>query len=81
MAIRTFKCVHTETFFKTGKPPRKIGWSNIHRIAKRKLDMLYYDKDIKDLLSPPSNKLESLQGHLKGHYSIRINDQWRVIFR
>ncbi len=81
MVIRSFKCENTETFFKSGKPPRKIGWSNIHKIAKRKLDMLHYAKDIKDLLSPPNNKLESLQGDLKGYYSIRINDQWRIVFR
>ena len=34
-----------------------------------------------DLRLPPSNRLEALKGDLAGHYSIRINDQWRVIFR
>ena len=34
-----------------------------------------------DLLVPPSNRLEKLKGNLKGFFSIRINDQWRVIFK
>jgi len=43
--------------------------------------MLHYAKELKDLLSPPSNFLESLSGDLKGFYSIRVNEQWRVVFR
>ncbi|MBC8475950.1 MAG: type II toxin-antitoxin system RelE/ParE family toxin, partial [Gammaproteobacteria bacterium] len=34
-----------------------------------------------DLRSPPGNRLESLKGDLKGYSSIRINSQWRIIFR
>jgi proteic killer suppression protein len=34
-----------------------------------------------DLKSPPGNQLEALRGHLAGKHSIRINDQWRVVFR
>lgn len=34
-----------------------------------------------DLKIPPSNKLEALKGNLKGFYSIRINDQFRVVFK
>ena len=80
MAIRSFKDADTENFFKTGKPPRKKGWGNAHKIVKRKLDMLHYAKEIKDLRSPPGNYLESLAGDLKGSYSIRINNQWRIVF-
>jgi len=36
---------------------------------------------IEDLRAPPGNRLEALAGDLKGHYSIRINDQWRIVFR
>lgn len=50
-------------------------------IAKRKLDMLDYAKALSDLRSPPNNRLERLNGDLEGFYSIRINDQWRIIFR
>jgi proteic killer suppression protein len=37
--------------------------------------------ELKDLRAPPGNRLEHLKGSLKGFHSIRINDQWRVIFR
>ncbi|NGX54954.1 MAG: Toxin HigB-1 [Chlamydiae bacterium] len=43
--------------------------------------MLNYARDLKDLRAPPNNCLESLKGNLKGYYSIRINDQWRIIFK
>jgi len=43
--------------------------------------MLNNSVDIKDLTIPPSNRLEKLKGNLKDFYSIRINDQWRIIFR
>ena len=36
---------------------------------------------INDLRIPPANRLEKLKGTLKGHYSIRINEQWRIIFK
>ena len=36
--------------------------------------------DLNDLRIPPSNRLEKLSGNLKGYHSIRINDQWRIIF-
>ena len=42
--------------------------------------MLHYAKELSDLRSPPSNRLESLKGDLKGLYSIRINNQWRIVF-
>lgn len=43
--------------------------------------MLHYAADLRDLRSPPGNRLEALKGDLKGYPSIRINDQWRVVFR
>ncbi len=81
MAIGSFKDEEVEIFFVSGKAPRKRGWAVISNVVKRKLDMLHYAKDLKDLKSPPSNCLESLTGDLLGFYSIRINDQWRIIFR
>ena len=50
-------------------------------MARRKLDLLQYAADLRDLRSPPGNRLEALQGDLKGLHSIRINDQWRIVFR
>ena len=53
----------------------------IARRAKRKLESLHAAASLRDLSIPPCNRLEKLRGDLKGHHSIRINDQWRVIFR
>lgn len=49
--------------------------------GRRKLRMINNSQNIKDSLIPPSNKLEKLKGKLKDYYSIRINGQWRVIFK
>ncbi len=80
MAIRSFKDEEAESFFLKGARPRKKGWDSARDIVKRKLDMLHYARELKDLRSPPANKLESLKGSLIGLYSIRVNDQWRVVF-
>ena len=53
----------------------------IQEIGRRKLRMLNNSIDLADLRIPPSNRLEKLSGKLKGFYSIRINDQWRIIFK
>jgi proteic killer suppression protein len=81
MAIRSFKDKDASLFFFSGRLPRKKGWAGIAAIVKRKLDMIHYAKELSDLKSPPSNCLESLSGDLKGFYSIRINNQWRVVFK
>lgn len=71
------------------KTTRKI-WSgewvkgfstDIQETARRKLRMLNNSFDVKDLMIPPSNRLEKLKGNRKDFYSIRVNDQWRLIFR
>ncbi len=54
---------------------------DIQETTRRKLRMLNNSYDIKDLMIPPSNKLEKLKGNLKEFYSIRVNDQWRLIFK
>lgn len=48
--------------------------------GRRKLRMLNNSQNIADLRIPPSNRLEKLGGKLKNFYSIRINDQWRIVF-
>ena len=53
----------------------------IQEIGRRKLRMLNNSQTIADLLIPPSNRLEKLKGSLKDFYSIRINDQWRIVFK
>lgn len=55
--------------------------TEIQETARRKLRMLNNSQDLTDLLIPPSNRLEKLKGNFKEFYSIRINDQWRIIFK
>jgi len=53
----------------------------IQNVGRRKLRMINNSVDIGDLRIPPANRLEKLAGQLKNYYSIRINDQWRIIFK
>ena len=55
--------------------------NEIRRIARRKLLYLHDAGELKDLRVPPGNRLERLKGGWKDFHSIRINDQWRVVFR
>ncbi len=81
MAIKSFSDKVTEDFFISGQVRKGIGWTSVSRIAKRKLDILHYASELKDLKAMPGNRLEFLKGNLKEYCSIRINDQWRVIFK
>jgi proteic killer suppression protein len=80
MAIQSFEESSLQEVFETGKVPKKAGWQLVKKIVIRKLDMLHYAHILDDLKSPPGNKLEALKGDLKGLHSIRVNDQWRIIF-
>jgi len=77
--LRSFGSKETEKVWKgirsTKLPPE------IQHIARRKLRMINNSFDLKDLRIPPSNRLEKLSGNRKDFYSIRINDQWRIIFK
>ena len=53
----------------------------VQEIGRRKLRMINNSVNIADLRIPPANRLEKLSGRLKDFYSIRINDQWRIIFQ
>jgi proteic killer suppression protein len=55
--------------------------SEIQNSARRKLRMINNSQDINDLRIPPANRLEKLKGDLEDYYSIRINNQWRIIFQ
>jgi proteic killer suppression protein len=55
--------------------------AEIQEVGRRKLRMLNNSQNTTDLRVPPSNRLEKLSSGGKEFYSIRINDQWRVIFR
>ena len=55
--------------------------NQIQEAGRRKLRMINNAVDLNDLRIPPANRLEKLSGNLKAFYSIRINDQWRIIFK
>lgn len=55
--------------------------TDLQEMTRRKLRMLNNAQTTIDLQIPPSNRLEKLKGNLKDYYSIRINDQWRIIFK
>jgi len=77
--IKSFKCKYTEQLF-NGKNQKKFS-QVVNNVGKRKFDMLNASCDEADLRVPPSNRFEHLKGDLKGFCSIRINEQYRVIFR
>jgi proteic killer suppression protein len=54
---------------------------DIQHIGRRKLRMLNNSQNLADLRIPPSNRLEKLSGKMSDFYCIRINDQWRIIFK
>ena len=54
---------------------------NVKRVALRKLDILNAAHKLEDLREPPGNRLKALKGNLSGYHSIRVNDQWRIMFR
>ena len=53
----------------------------LFRVARRKVLYLHDAAELGDLKVPPGNRLEALKGKWRGFHSIRINDQWRVVFR
>lgn len=55
-------------------------WNDIKSVAERKLAALDAAKELRDLRSPPGNRLHSLEGYREGQNSISINIQWRVCF-
>jgi len=77
--ILTFGSKDTEKIW-NGERAKRIPLE-IQQIGRRKLRMLNNSQNITDLKVPPSNRLEKLSGKLKDYFSIRINDQWRIIFR
>ena len=77
--IKSYKDKDTRKLSEDGKCPGK--WRAIRKSAEIKLDMLNAAVRLRDLRSPPGNRLEALRGEREGQYSIRINDQWRLCFR
>ena len=73
----------TEDIFKlkNSREASKTAPSEVHSIAVRKLDQMESVRSVEELSKPPGNRLEKLKGNLQGFYSIRINNQFRIIFR
>ncbi len=77
--IVSFGSKDTEKIWQ-GKRVKRIPLE-IQNVGRRKLRMLNNSQNITDLRIPPSNRLEKLSGKIKDFYSIRINDQWRIVFK
>lgn len=76
--IQSFANPDTEELFHEEKNRR---FAAIARVALRKLYQLNRAGLLSDLAVPPGNRLEALKGNLAGMHAIRINDQWRIVFR
>ena len=76
--IRSFRCRKTERLFKR---ERVKEFEQIAEVARRRLVALDGAWKLSDLLIPPGNCLEALEGDRKGQHSIRINDQYRICFQ
>lgn len=76
--IKSFADSETEHIFQ-GDKSKKLP-PTIQNVARRKLRMIAAAYVVEDLRIPPGNHLEKLQGDLEDFYSIRINEQWRIIF-
>ena len=77
--IRSFGDRDTERLFRRERVRRFP--ANLLRIMLRKLVLLDAAEGLTDLRVPPGNRLEKLRGERAGHYSIRVNEQWRICFR
>ena len=76
--IQSFRCQKTRRLFETGN---EKAFSAITKVATRKLAQLDAAEELRDLASPPGNRLEALHGNRSGQHSIRINNQYRLCFR
>lgn len=76
--IKTFDDIDAENIF-NGESSQK--YNNLQKVIKRKLDMIHYAFSENDLRVPPANHYEHLKGDLKGFSAIRINNQYRIVFK
>lgn len=76
--IQSFADQDTKDIYLNGTSRR---WSNIARVAARRLQAIDFATAVEDLSDPPGNHLEKLKGDREGQWSIRINKQFRVCFR
>ena len=77
--IKNFKQKYLEEFWNNGSHKR-ISTHLTNRLI-RKLDMMNSSKELRDLNSPPSNRLHALHGDREGEWAISVSGQWRICFR
>jgi proteic killer suppression protein len=75
--IRSFRCRDTEKLYHRQRVSRFV---SIEQFARWKLRLLDSAVELRDVASPPGNRLEPLHGDRKGQYSIRVKDQWWICF-
>lgn len=78
--ILSFRGKFAEAILHGRQVPKGLSLA-LSKIARRKLVQLNNAASLGDLAVPPGNRLEALHGDLAGKHSIRINDQWRIVFR
>jgi proteic killer suppression protein len=78
--IRSFRGALAELILQQRRVPKGFP-TDIAKVARRKLVQLDGAILLGDLAAPPGNRLEALRGDLAGKHSIRINDQWRIVFQ
>jgi proteic killer suppression protein len=78
--IKSFKGKFAEPILQDRKVPKGFP-ANLAKVARRRLVMVDAAVFLEALNSPPGNRLEALKGDLAGKHSIRINGQWRIMFR
>jgi len=78
--IRSFRGKWAESILAHRHVPKGLP-RDVANVARRKLVQLNNAAELRDLAAPPGNRLESLKGDLVGKHSIRVNDQWRIVFR
>lgn len=80
--IASFSSTALESFYYDGPGRRSRRFpAELHSAISRKLDQRFNATSLNDLRVPPANRLEALKGDREGYYSIRVNDQWRIVFR
>ncbi|WP_322517477.1 type II toxin-antitoxin system RelE/ParE family toxin [Rhodopseudomonas palustris] len=78
--IRSFRGKFARTILVDRRAPKGFP-ADLLAVTRRKLVQLNAAGSLDDLALPPGNRLEALRGDLKGYHSVRINDQWRIVFR
>jgi toxin HigB-1 len=78
--IQSFRGVFAEQILRERRAPKGFP-ADVAKVARRKLAQINVAVRLGDLAAPPGNRLEALRGDLAGKHAIRINDQWRIVFR